>query len=232
MHVGDFVFDIVGVLIALAVAQAFHQSGGRVAQVQRDGFGGGLFDVLLHFAVGGVERIRLGREREIDDGLRQREIAFRHADEIHGIAGGHAERKRIGIGEADVFDRHAHHAARNVERIFAGFEHAAQPVERGVGIAVAHRLVQRGDQVVVLFAGFVVEQDALLQGVLDDVVGDFGADFFPACVPTRERGGNFQHVVGAARVAAGIGGDLGQHFVGGVQLHRAQAAFFVRQARA
>ena len=141
--------------------------------MQRDGFGGGLFDIVLHVAVRGVERVGFGRYREIDDGLREREIAFRHADEIDGVARGHAEGKRVGIGEADIFDRHAHDAAGDVERIFAGFDHASEPVEGGVGIAVAHGFVQGGDQIVVFFAGFVVEQYAFLEGVADDVVGDF-----------------------------------------------------------
>ena len=44
-----------------------------------------------------------------------------------------------------------------------------------------------------------------------------------------QRGGHFQHVVGAASVAAGIGRDLFQDVVGRPQLHRAQAAFFVTQ---
>jgi hypothetical protein len=39
--------------------------------VQRDGFGGGLLHVLQNRAVRGVERVRFGRDRKIDDGLRQ-----------------------------------------------------------------------------------------------------------------------------------------------------------------
>jgi hypothetical protein len=60
--------------------------------------------------------------------------------------------QRLGIGVADVLRREPHQSARDVERILAGFEHARHPVDRGVGIAVAHRLVQRGDEVVVLLA--------------------------------------------------------------------------------
>ena len=203
------------VLIIFAVAQAFHQSGGRVAQVQRDGFSRSLFDVVLHVAVRGIERIRFRRDREIDDGLRESEISFRHADEVHGIACGHAERKRIRIGQANVFHRHAHDAARNVERIFTGFDHAAQPVECGVRIAIAHGLVQGGNQVVVFFAGFVVEQGALLQRIADDVVGDL-CRLLSGLL--RESSGDLQHVIGAARVAAGVAGDYLEHIVGCAQL--------------
>ena len=106
----------------------------------------------LHRAVGGVDGVRLGREAEIDDGLGQRQVAFGRAEKIDGFFGGEAEIERFRSGEADVFDGHADHAAGEIERVFAGGEHARQPIERGVGIAVAHALVQRGDEVVVLFA--------------------------------------------------------------------------------
>ena len=60
--------------------------------------------------------------------------------------------ERLRIGVADVLGREAHQPPRDVQRILAGLEHARQPVDRRVGIAVAHRLVQRRDQVVVLLA--------------------------------------------------------------------------------
>ena len=191
LHVGDFVFGVVGVLIVLAVAQAFHQAGGGVAQVQRDGLGGGLLHVLLNRSVGGVKRVRFRRDRKIDDGLREGEIAFGHADEIDGVTSGHAQRERVRLGEADVFDGHADHAARDVKRIFSGFEHARQPVEGGVGIAVANRFVERGDDVVMLFAAFVVEQNTLLEGFVDGGFGD--------CV---------RRVFGGARLAASLFGKI------------------------
>ena len=52
------------------------------------------------------------------------------------------------------------------------------------------------------FAAFVVKQDALLQGIADDVVGDFGGGRVPDCC--AESGWQFsQYVVaGAAGVAA------------------------------
>ena len=57
LHVRDLVFGGVGVLIVLAVTDCFHQAGGRVAQVQGDGLGGGLFYILNDGSVGGVERV-------------------------------------------------------------------------------------------------------------------------------------------------------------------------------
>jgi hypothetical protein len=163
-HVGDAAFDIVGVLVVLAVVERLHELGGRVAQVERDGLGGGGFDVGEDGAVGGVDGVRFGREGEVDDGLGEGEVAFGRAEEVHGVAGGEAEVEGFGRGEADVFDGHADDAAGDVHGVFAGLQHAAEPVEGGVGVGVADGFVQRGDDVVVLLALFVVEQDAALQG--------------------------------------------------------------------
>ena len=44
------------------------------------------------------------------------------------------------------------------ERVVARLEHAHHPVDRRVGIAAAHRLDERADDVVVLLAGLVVEE--------------------------------------------------------------------------
>ena len=82
--------------------------------------------------IGGVDGVRLGGEGEIDDGLGEGEAALRLAEEVHGVAGGEAEIERLGGGQADVFDRHANDAASDVHGIFAGLEHAAEPVQGGV----------------------------------------------------------------------------------------------------
>ena len=76
VHVGDAAFDIVGVLVALAVVEGLHQLGRGVAQVERDGLGGGGFDVGGDGAIGSVDGVRLGREGEVDDGLGEGEFAF------------------------------------------------------------------------------------------------------------------------------------------------------------
>ena len=71
---------------------------------------------------------------------------------MHGVLDGerHLERARIGV--ADVLGREDHHAPRDEQRVLAGLEHAHQVVERRVGIAAAHALDERGDDVVVLLA--------------------------------------------------------------------------------
>ena len=227
LHIGDLAFYVVGVLIAFAVVQIFHQSGRGVAQMQGNGFGSGLFDIALDVAISGVQRVGFRCYRKIDDGLRECEIAFGHADKIHGIARGHAEGEGVGIGEADIFDGHANHAAGNVERIFTGFDHSSQPVQCGVGITVAHGFVQGGDEVVMFFAGFVVEQGAFLEGVANDVVGDLCG---PSAGVLCQASGDFEDVVSAAGIAAGIAGDFFEDVVGGLQVHSAKAAVFIGES--
>ena len=68
------------------------------------------------------------------------------------------------IREPNVLARTHDHAARNVHGILARDEHAREPVERGVRVAPAHALVQRGDHVVARVAGAVVRRrDALAE---------------------------------------------------------------------
>ena len=130
---------------------------------------------------------------------------------MHGVARGEAEVEGFGRGEADVFDGHADDAASDVHGVFAGLQHAAQPVERGVGVGVADGFVQGGDDVVVLLALLVVEQDAALEGFGGDLFGDAMFRLLGG-----EVGGDIEGVEGVARVAAGVGGDGGEGvFVGG-----------------
>ena len=172
VHIGNAVLFIVGVLVALAVSDGLHETGGGVAQAQRDGLGAGGLDVGEDVSVSGVEGVRFGREGEIDGGFGESEIAFGRAEEMDGVAGGEREVEGFRRGKADVFDGHADEAPGDIERVFAGLEHAAQPVKRGVGVGVADGFVQGGDEIVVLLALLVVEEDALLEGFDGDFVGN------------------------------------------------------------
>ena len=82
------------------------------------------------------------------------------------VLGCDGDRQRLRVGVADVFRGEANQPPRDVERILAGLDHPRQPVDRSVRIAVAHRLVQRRNQVVVLFARLVVEERAPLDRLL------------------------------------------------------------------
>ena len=68
-----------------------------------------------------------------------------------------------------------------------------------------------------LFASFVVEQNAFLQSIVHDLIRDLRADFFALAV-AGQSGRDFKHVVGTAGVAAGVGRDLFQHVITCLQL--------------
>src|ERR1035441_3749881 len=141
---------------------------------------------------------------------------------VSGLHHRHGLLQRARVGQPDVFDGHAHQAARDVQAVLAGLQHARQPVERGIGIARPHGFVQRRDQVVVLFARFVVEQHLALDGVLHGRFGKF--------VRRRSGYGGFQRVVGGARIAAGVDGDLLQQGGRRGDFQFAQTAFAIGQS--
>ena len=85
--------------------------------------------------------------------------------------------------------------------------------------------MQRGDQVVVLLAGFVVDQDALL-----DCFASQG--FVDVLAFTSQLGGDFEGVVGRAAVTAGVASDQLQGIVIGGQSQSAEAALLVFQGAA
>ena len=88
-------------------------------------------------------------------------------EKVDGLHRGDGLFERPRIGQADVFDRHAHQPPRDVHAILARFQHPAQPIERRIHIAGSHGLVQRRNQIEMLLAGLVVEQRLALQRVLD-----------------------------------------------------------------
>ena len=82
--------------------------------------------------------------------------------------------------------------------------------------------MQGGDEVEVLLALLVVEEDALLEGF--DGCFFCNAFFYPGF---GEFGGDFEGVEGGAGVSAGVGGDGAERFFVGGDVHAAQAAFGV-----
>ena len=111
----------------------------------------------------------------------------------------------------DVFGGEAHQAPRHVERILARLQHAGQPVEAGVGVGVADRLVQRADDVEVLLAALVVEERLARERVLHG-----GQVHAVRALGVRRRVGDrhLEHVERRARVAVGRRGQEGERVVG------------------
>jgi len=115
---------------------------------------------ILHRRVCGV-RFRGGGE--IDHRLRERQIALRTAEPLIGVPGGKGLGQRLRVGEADILAGEANQAAGDVARVLAAGEHAGEPVEGGIGVRAAQRLMQRRNQVEMFLAVAVVEGRAARQ---------------------------------------------------------------------
>ena len=163
---------IVGVAVFVAVAQFLHELRRRVAQVDRH------FArfVLAHERHRGIERVVAGiafrGDGEVDDGLPQRQLALRGAEAFIGLGRVVRELDRARVGDADVFPRHPHDAARQVFRVGAAVQHAAQPVQRGVRMRAAHGFVQRRYLVVEIVAALVEAARVQRERVLDEFARD------------------------------------------------------------
>ena len=127
-----------------------------------------------HLVEGGVDAglggVRLGREREVGRRLGEVDAALGHADDLGGAEGGVRDQQRLRVRVADVLGGADHDAARDELGVLARVEHAGEPVERRVRVAPAHRLDERGDDVVVHVAGLVVGEPTARVG-LEHVLG-------------------------------------------------------------
>ena len=86
---------------------------------------------------------------------------------MRGLLRGDRDGQGLGIGEADVLGGEDDQAPRHEHHVLTRLQHPGHPVDGRVGIAAAHALDQRRDDVVVLVAGAVIEQVPLLQRLLD-----------------------------------------------------------------
>ena len=125
-----------------------------------------LADVLARGEHGALGRVGLRRQRQVDRGLGERELALGQADVLDRGGGRGRDHERLGIGVADVLGGEHDHPADDEARVLAALEHHRQVVQRGVRIRAARRLDPGRDRVVVAVGLAVVEQRAPLQRVL------------------------------------------------------------------
>ena len=211
-HGGDFLRVVVGVLVPLPVVQGFHQPGGRVPDHQGNRRVRLLFDGLLRFHDGHLHGVALAGQAHVDHRLRQMHAALRHADEVAGLVGRHADLHRPGIRQPHVLGGEAQHPPRDVQGILSALQHPRHPVYGGVRVGVAHGFVQRGDQVVVLLSVPVVHQAFPPQALGQNLVGHLDA-LLPGDPVQHD---HLQGAQGAAGVAvAEIGDGLQRPFADG-----------------
>ena len=80
--------------------------------------------------------------------------------------------KRLRIGVANILRSVDHNTARNKLGILPCVNHAREPINRGIGVAAAHRLNKRTDNVVVHVAVFVIRKATTRVGNLNVIHGD------------------------------------------------------------
>jgi hypothetical protein len=165
VRAGEAVFAVGVVLVALAVPDVLHQPGGRVEDVRRRRERTGLLRAPDRLAEAAVDRDRFRRGREVDDGLRDRELAFGRAQPLVDVPCGERLLHGLRVGDPYVLVGEPCDAPRDEQRILAAVEHPREPVQGGVRVGAAHRLVEGRDEVVVALLGFVVQRRPLLDGL-------------------------------------------------------------------
>jgi len=110
--------SIVGVPIALPVAELLHELRRRIPQVQRHRIRTGAFEVLVERLPRALDGVRLRGQGQVDGRLCQRVVALRHADEVHRLLRARGQDERLWIGEADVLCGEDHQPARDEQRVF------------------------------------------------------------------------------------------------------------------
>ena len=94
--------------------------------------------VLAHVRAGvpHAERgaVALRRRGQVHHRLGEVELRLGQPDELHGAGRGIGHEQARRVGEADVLAGEDHQAAGDEASVLAGFEHAGEPVERGVRV--------------------------------------------------------------------------------------------------
>ena len=169
--------------------------------------------------IGVVDRVALRRHRHIGDRLGHRQLAFGAAEALLNVPGIEAQGERARVGVADLLAGHAHHPPGDVERVAAAVEHAREPVQRGVRVGAAHRLVQRADLVVENVAALVEAPHRVAQHLFHQRPID------ARLLPVGEVQGDLQHIQQPAGVTVGVA----EQQVAGVVLDHRVRQFRLRQ---
>ena len=103
LHGGEFVFIVMGVLIAFAVADILHERCGGVADDKRHGFGQVFQCIFSGREVGGFHSVGFRRQGHINYRFGEMDVAFRHADEAAGGEGRYGDFQGPGENESPLY---------------------------------------------------------------------------------------------------------------------------------
>ena len=154
-----------GIFVAFAVAELFHEFGGCVADVERDGEVAGLPDGLLGIGKRHVGAVALDRRGKVDGALGECDAAFGIADFGDCFEAGIGKEKGVGVGETDVFRCAEAKSAGYEQGVFSSVQHPGKIIDGGIGIRSANAFYKGGNDIIVHLAILIVNGDVLLQAI-------------------------------------------------------------------
>ncbi|CAB4863018.1 unannotated protein [freshwater metagenome] len=102
--------------------------------------------------------VRLWSERKMDSSLSERDATLWHSNQLHRIRCGDRNSQTRGVRNPDVFRRQDYQPSSDKSRVFTGFDHACQIVNRRVNITAPNRFDKRTDDVIVFVTRSVISE--------------------------------------------------------------------------
>ena len=164
-----------------------------------------VFDFAGGGQIGGVAAVALAGQGQIDHRLGQRDEAFGHAHEFHGLLAGDGQGQGIGIGQAHILRSGKDEAAADEARVLAAFQQAGQIVEGRVGIAAADGFDEGRGQLVMAVTVLVMAHHDFGQG---------GLELLRLAHLFGQGSGVLHQIEQGTGIPVGRGGDDVQHLVG------------------
>ena len=163
---------IVGVLVALVIAPAFHEFRRGIAQIQRNladmpsiDVGERLVDCIVAgvgFRCGGHGDSRFGED----------DARFGHADHGDRLRGGDRDLEDLRRGHTDFLGSRDHDTPGDKSRILTRPEHLGEIVDGRIRVRASHGFDERGDDIVMVVAVLVVTHGRHVHDTADNVRGD------------------------------------------------------------
>ena len=120
----------------------------------------------------GLARVGLRRQAHIERSLSQVDATLGIANDLGRFKCGMCHQKRLRVGVANILGSLNHNAASDKLGILPCIDHAREPIDRGIGVAAAHRFNKRTDNVVVHVTVFVIRKPTTWIGDLHVIHGN------------------------------------------------------------
>src|SRR5690606_10530186 len=122
---------------------------------------------MLHLCICLIYAVALRCRGQINTGLTERQIPFRMAEEPEGFHCSQCNPECVWIRIPYILRGKSDHSPCNVKRVFSGRKHSLEPRKSRLRIAAPQAFVKCGYEVVVLFAGLVIQNRLFLERFFD-----------------------------------------------------------------